>query len=521
MKRTIILTVFLFIVMIIVSILYFSQLKQTQNINSRSISSIPADAALLITLNNDSSFFDLFKDYEGFRLVMGSDEMDDLKTLQQFVLQNTMLKMASMNQPLYFSFHPENEQIEWLLSIPLKENMDIEAVKNGLDSTLNLTVNGVGDTSFIELEIPDIERKIYTSILPDRAILSFSKPLMERALNNSEDHLSELFLEKFKTNFSANAPLQAYVNHEKLPELLSLIASKTTSPLALFENLNGISAFDLNYKSDVLMFSGTMSIVPTDSSYLSLFMNQEPVSYQLKNWIPDHTALVEIFGVSDYEQFHDGIRTLLENRAEIDQLQEQFRYIKSKENVVIDDELLRIWGNEFAKLTLRSGEEIGIIAIRDSLEYAQIAEKISTPNADSTVWHFDNSNLLYYSLGDPFKNFKRPYFTYTHGYMILANRPSNISNYLDDIEAGNLLIEEEEYQAYENLQSTTANYSLFIHRENADRTIRNNLNRQMRQNYQDSDNYGFEDFYAFSFQLSGNDDRFITNLYGQFKLSEK
>src|SRR5690606_1842784 len=134
--------------------------------------------------------------------------------------------------------------------------------------------------------------------------------------------------------------------------------------------------------------------------------------------------------VSDYEQFHDGISTLLEHRGEIDQLREQFRYIKSQENVVIDDELLRIWGNEFAKLTLRSGEEIGVIAIRDSLEYAQITEKISTPNAASTVWRFDNSNLLYYSLGAPFKNFKRPYFTYTHGYMILANSASNINSYL-------------------------------------------------------------------------------------------
>src|SRR5690606_17352030 len=359
---------------------------------------------------------------------------------QQFTLKNATLKMASDKQPLYFSFHPEEEQIEWLLSIPLKENLDVAAIKSSLDSTLNLTVDGVVDTSFIEREIPNIERKIYTSILPDRAILSFSKPLIERALSKSDEHLSELFLEKFQNNFSDNAPLQMYVNHEKLPDLLSLIASKTTSPLALFENLNGISAFDLNYKSDVMMFSGTMSIVATDSSYLSLFMSQEPVAYQLKNWIPDHTALVEIFGVSDYEQFHDGIRTLLENRGEIKQLEEQFRYIKSQENVVIDDELLRIWGNEFAKLTLRSGEEIGIIAIRDSLEYAQIAEKISTPNQDSTVWHFDNSNLLYYSLGDPFKNFKRPYFTYAHGYMILANRPSNISSYLDDIEAGNLLI---------------------------------------------------------------------------------
>src|SRR3546814_7341428 len=60
------------------------------------------------------------------------------------------------------------------------------------------------------------------------------------------------------------------------------------------------------------------------------------------------------------------------------------RYIESENDVVVDDELLSIWGNEFAKLTLKSGEEIGLIAIRDSLEYSQIANKISTASSDSS-----------------------------------------------------------------------------------------------------------------------------------------
>src|SRR5690606_28717023 len=231
------------------------------------------------------------------------------------------------------------------------------------------------------------------------------------------------------------------------------------------------------YKSDVLMFSGTSSITASDSSYLSLFISQEPVTHQLKNWLPANVAEITTYGISDYNQFHSGLINILEKRKEINQLREQIRYIEDKKEVVINDELLPIWRNEFAKLTLKSREEVGLIAIRDSLEYSQIADKISTINADSSMRQFDNSNLLYYSLGDPFKNLKRPYFTYTHGYMILANSASNINSYLDDIEAGNLLVEDEEFSEYEKLQSTTANYSLFVHQKNADRTIRNNLNR--------------------------------------------
>src|SRR5690606_34779868 len=134
-------------------------------------------------------------------------------------------------------------------------------------------------------------------------------------------------------------------------------------------------------------------------------------------------------------------------------------------------ELLSIWGNEFAKLTLKSGEEIGLIAIRDSLEYSLIADKISTANSDSSSRQFDNSNLLYYSFGDPFKDFKRPFFTYANGYLVIANTEIVLHAYLGNINEDDLLIKNENYILYNELQSTSANFSLFIHRQNSDAAI--------------------------------------------------
>src|SRR5690606_31851254 len=163
------------------------------------------------------------------------------------------------------------------------------------------------------------------------------------------------------------------------------------------------------------------------------FLSQEPVSHQLKNWLPGNIAEVATYGISDYTDFHNNLEKLLEKREEIKQLKEQIRYIENQNDVVVDDELLSIWGNEFARLTLKSGEEIGLIAIRDSLEYSQIADKISTANRDSSSRQFDNSNLLYYSLGDPFKDFKRPFFTYQNGYLVFANTESILVTYLENI----------------------------------------------------------------------------------------
>jgi len=518
MKRTILLIVLLIIAIIVISGLYFSRLNQSQNNIKRYIATIPANASLLLSFNNDSTFYDLFKDYKGFEMIFGKDEMNELRVLKETFLENAEFSAITKQQPVYISFHTENDEAFWLISMPLLKTNDSQFFQDNLDSLITIQSIENSEANYYELSIPGISRKMYASIQSEKAMFSFSKSLLERSLDKESDHLSELFLEKFQENNRRNnSPLQLYINHDRLKEFLSLFVRKTNTSLSLFESLNGISMLDLNYRSDVVMFSGTSSITPSDSSYLSLFISQEPVSHQLKNWFPSNVAEVTTYGISDYRQFHTGLVSILEKRKEINQLREQMRYIEDKNEVVVDDELLPIWGNEFAKLTLKSGEEVGLIAIRDSLEYSLIADKISTINADSSMRQFDNSNLLYYSLGDPFKNLKRPYFAYINGFLVIANNQSTLSSYLEGIKNQELLIKDEDYILYDKLQSTSSNFSLFIHRENADRLIERNLENQFRKNYNNLENFGYKKFYGFSIQLSGNGKGFAVNVYGKLE----
>ena len=517
MKKTIILIVILFIAVIVVSSLYFSRLSQTQNASKRYIAAIPADASLLVSFNNDSTFYDLFKNYQGFEFLLGKEEMKDLRTLKDTFLKNTTFSTLASQQPIYISFHAKEDSVNWLLSMPFKKVNDPDFFQNNLDSSVSVQSIQSSVGEYYELKVPAVSRKIYASIQPENIMFSFSKSLLESAIDKKSNHLSELFLDKFQENNHRNSsPLQLYVNHDRLKNFLSSITKKTSNTLALFESLNGISMLDLNYKSNVVMFSGTSSVAVSDSSYLSLFITQKPVSHQLKNWLPKNVAEVATYGISDYRGFHAGLEKILTKRKDINQLQEQIRYIENKNDVVIDDELLTIWGNEFATLTLKSGVEIGLIAIRDSLEYSLIADKISTVNADSTSRQFDNSNLLYYSLGDPFKDFKRPYFAYSNGYLVVANNQRSLFDYLAQVKDQELLINEADYALYDKLQSASSNFSLFIHRENSNRAIERNLSKPFLKNYNDKQNFGYDRFYAFSLQLSGNGDQFLVNLYGEF-----
>jgi len=518
MKKTILLIAVLFIAVIVVSSLYFSRLNQTQNASKRYIAAIPASASLLVSFNNDSAIYDLFQEYEGFELIFGKDELKELSILRETFLKNASISTLIALQPVYLSFHAQKDSIHWLLSIPHHGAGNIQDVLASLDSTISINTIKSSNGEYYELTVPEIPNRVYASLQPENVMFTFSQSLLEDALNQDSDHLSELFLEKFQENNNRNtSPLQLYINHERLKGFLDVIKKRNTGTLDLFEALNGITMLDLNYKSDVVMFSGISSITSSDSSsYLNLFLSQEPVSHQLKNWVPKDVAEVITYGISDYSLFHSGLIELLEKRKELSQLREQIRYIEADNEVVIADELLPVWGNEFANITLKSGEKIGLIAVRDSLEYAVIADKISTINADSTSRHFDNSNLLYYSFGDPFKEFQRPFFTYANGYMIVANQRQTLIDYLENIKNESLLIQDEDFILYEKLQSTSSNFSLFIHRENANRMIERNLSSPFLKNYKNAENFGYNRFYGFSLQLSGTGEEFLVNLYGQF-----
>src|SRR5690606_14069578 len=119
MKNTILLIVILFIAVIGVSSLYFSRLNESKNASERYIATIPANASLLVSFNNDSSFYDLFKDYEGFSLIFGKEELKELEALKEAFFKSAAFSASVNQQPVYLSFHAEEDSINWLLSMPL------------------------------------------------------------------------------------------------------------------------------------------------------------------------------------------------------------------------------------------------------------------------------------------------------------------------------------------------------------------------------------------------------------------
>src|SRR5690606_3677196 len=143
--------------------LYFSRLEEGQVEAREDLATIPADATLVLSFRNDSSVDDLFKDYEGFEMILGKAEFAALGNLRDAFLNRPDLKILLADQPVYVSFHPDAGTIAWLLSVPLKEEIDPNQVAAAMQSGINLVPL---DTSkgLYELTVPEVDRRMFGNL---------------------------------------------------------------------------------------------------------------------------------------------------------------------------------------------------------------------------------------------------------------------------------------------------------------------------------------------------------------------
>lgn len=517
MRNTIILTVLLFIVAIGVAVFYFNNLNPQHKQQAENLTHIPDDAAFLISFSNDSAFYETFQRNPGFEKLLGKSFIRGLYTWYHRYLGSGELSRLTASQTFYMSFHPETKNLSVLINLPLNERMQeaqLMAFLEGAADTVVIETRQVNDLTYWELTAPDMVNQVFLHLQPRNLIISFSEKLLQHALDPQTHMLSDDIVKRINEN-QGNS-LKLFIDHHQLGAFFDVISRSSTDNMRLFADIPAFSSMNYNPKAGTLMFSGRTFPESIDSSYLEIFAWQQPVNQIIESQLTTDVAFASFFAISDYEKFHQALEKLLDQRGELNQINEQLRLIENKKDLVIGDHLLRAIGSEFAKVTLRSGEKVGIFTVPDSLDFAHAIDTISTPIKDSSMRRFDHSNLLYYCYGDPFEEFRRPYFVYRSGFVFTSNHESTLNQYLDALEAEALLVSEPAFQTYDQLQSNRTNVSLFVHRENASNLIQLKLREPYRENFLNEQTFGYQDFYAFSLQLSGNNGELISNLYGKF-----
>jgi hypothetical protein len=515
MKRLIITTAILIIAAVAITVVYFKNLNPQGQRTSRVIHNIPDNAAIIFEFNNETGFYDIFKDNQLFTSVIGKQAIADLDTLQKQLLLNPLLEQYFSGQNIFISVHPlKNNNVDFLLTTSATSSFNvsmIDKLTQQKDNDLLITpTNMQGKKGYV----------IYSNILKKRFYLvskeddifsgSFSKELAFQSAQYVPKRDEKTFVplpDQQNTNSLGNL----YVNYNQLNPLFEqLFQNKNTDIFKSFRLFQGLSALSLNFKSDALMFNGSTTIEKDKpESYLNLFNDQQPVVNQLKNIFPSSTAYSIDFAISNVTKFKSDLSGWQAKAGLQNEKDALFKQIKTEtgENVIAYfNELL---ANEFAVITTRYHEKFAIIGIKDGSKLKKLMNNLGKIISDNTG-QLNYDKLPYFLLGDPFNIFKRPYFMIIDNYLILANSDNELKSFYDSYINSKFLSKIDQYNQFDNLLAERSNITYFINFKNAGPLLKDDLNQHFYDQLTTLEP-GWKNFYGASCQFAASDKSFYTN----------
>jgi len=514
MKRLIITTIILLIAAVGVTVVYFKNLNPQSERTSQIMHTIPADAALIFEFNNDSGFYDIFRDNQLFAAIIGKQTMGELDTLRQQLLLNPVLEKFFNGQNIFISLHPlKNNVVDFLLTTSTTRGFTtavIDQLAKQQNTGLLISAENIeGKKGYV----------IYSAILKKRFYLvnkeddifsgSFSRDLIVQTIKQDPKDATPFVLLPDQQNSNSLANL--YVNFSQLnPLFKQLFTNDNTAIFKSFRLFPGLSALTLNFKTNALMFSGLTDIQKNaPQAYLNLFINQQPVVNQLKNVFPSTTAYSITFGVSDPLKFKTDLSQWQAKAGLQHEKDSLFKKIKAETGLNLITEFNQQLSTEFAVVTTRYEEKIAIIAVKNGSDLKPVINNISTKLTDNTG-QFNYNKLPFFLLGDAFNIFKRPYFMIIDNYLVLANSTKELASYYDTYFNRKFLSKIGEYNQFDNLLAERSNVAWFTNFKNSQPELKRDLNSGFYQAFEINDP-GWKNYYAASCQMVASGKRFYTN----------
>ncbi|SKC10236.1 hypothetical protein SAMN05660841_04247 [Sphingobacterium nematocida] len=512
MRNTIILSVVLFVAVVAASLYYFRNLDGEHNRAAKPLRYLPDNTLLIAAIGNNEVSDNIFKDFEVFEALLGHQEFEVMSQFKTKLLRNEVLKKYVDDSEIYISFHPQNKQVETILTIPTSTAItaaEFPAILHEVGKYYKVSSTDTLDHKIYQLQYGSKDSSLYSIYYNNVFFASKSMHLLTRILDKHSKHLPEDQIDFFLKGDSRNTALSIYFPHQQYDSIVNLYQRKNTGVfLDFFKNMQGQSVWNINFKQDALMLTGESELDQYSENYVSLFKNQEKTSQNLYTYFPSNSAVYMEFSISDRSRFQKDLKDLFKRRKE--------KIAEEIDTTGVQEQLTNLLGNDIAFVETTGSNFIGFIKLQEKNAWSTLEDRF-LENLEDSVYRFKSSGLLYRQYGDLFEEFPRPYLTKVNDVIVIANSSRTLKDYRDAFGQRDLLTGTLGFKNFEKLQGNEANVTFFVHTKNANSKILNSLTPPFQDNFKDKENYGYQDFYSWSIQLSGNSGKFISQLYAIFK----
>ncbi|RZK40120.1 MAG: hypothetical protein EOO90_16105 [Pedobacter sp.] len=512
MNRIIITVGVLLVAMIAMAYLYFSNLQKNTSANDLSLNFVSANAGLVFGFNHDKSFYDILGRQELFQRVLGDTKAGQFAVINKLTSNDQLVDILD-GQKIYIGFvSGASTEIDYLICAQAKQNIESNHISKYVSKDYKITKI---DNVFSLYANDSVT--IYIGIKDNLMVISNAIEQVKK-VNSVEGNSTSNFTSYIKQNngFNKNTLASLYVNFDALnPFLKNLIKGEINGELNVFNSKDCYAMLNYSFSAEKLLFNGVTEVGATDS-YYNLFSQLPSQKITIDNLLPAQTANYTVYSVSDYKNWQTELSGWLDRQNKSQQISKNEDIINKKYGLDIKKIFPIYFKNQFVTFQLASGEKLGGISLSNGEKVAQLLLDLSAEYAPD-IRVFREQNIPYMYFGEPFKKFEKPFYTIIDNYLVMANHASSIQVFLNSYRNNSLLINNLSYQNF-NEQVSDATIWFYINNKNSNTILDRNLKAPYYKQYKSKDGLGT--FEAFSYQLSGDKGKFLSNLL-LFKSPEK
>jgi hypothetical protein len=471
MKRIYISIVLLFFAMVTMAYLYFSKLNKDNLQNNISLYAATYKSAVVFSIQNEKSVYEILKGQDLLQQFVSNETRKEMAALKDNILSGPELAQLFNHQSLYLSFTPGvNHKTDYLVSIQLTESMAYEQFYNILKKSHTAIEDLPGmkkltlkDSSIYYIGLENSLMLISNSAQKISSTLAYVKN------NESNNSVSDV---KPDPVLKKNSLANLYINFNYFPELLENVSNIKKDKSNIFYGKNIFANLSYNFSKENLLFNGNTKLKDT-TDYLQLFLGLKPQKITIDKILPLNTANYTVFAIEQYLPWRQKFTKWL-LRQENQDFKKTLNLLNTKYHINLEEVMQKFVTNEFMSFQLGTSERLGAISLNNGDKFEQQLIDISESYTDE-VKRLKEPNLLYYFFGNPFKDFKQPYYAVIDNYMIFANNASTVEDVLNSYKRNILLSNSSPYNEISTEISITSNITYYLNRRQSLPLLKNTL----------------------------------------------
>lgn len=470
MRRTFFSTIFSIIGLSVVSFLIYRKCTSSNSIPVWNI--IPSDALVVIEASNGFNAWQTINQTAFGKTLFSISDFKNIKQNIQFLdslsEEHGQLNSILKDKLIVASLHTiGTDDFGFLFFIPINGKSEDEFIQQILNE-VQQSNDFITETrlyegfSFIEITSIRTRHQLTCFRYQNYFIASYYSSLVESVVErlHSTDDKPTTDYKSIGLSTAQQDEVKIYIRLGETNRLLEAFFNSSVSFDAFFPfaNTSSLSGTISNSYAALAGFSST-----TSSTFLSLFKNQQPQSFDLKNYISNRTALTCFLGFNQPVVWKDSLLTYWDQKGY--KLKDNWKKIKTEYRFHVDDWLntlsgkiaYSLWGisssspsARFLYIQVEQSEETKNKLKPISTELSASINQLSIPNFPTCVW------------GNLFSGFENTYYTFVEDQIIFSDNLNALKLLISDIANENTWGKSVQSNRFLESVLKESNVSLFI-----------------------------------------------------------